>query len=208
MLFNSPILTRTFNMLTFPSSALPDLPPPLTLSSYKSIHLYTLTQIILATIIFIVSLTKAAPAFPIIIIVLVPVRLLLMGKLWRRDVLRYVDRWACMEGGPEDGGEGVGEGDVDDIGRLAEKDKVEEGKLEEGKVPEEKVEERKKEGGETSDIEREVGDVAGVRQDEQWTHRRSKNVNNSTDGIDVDAIGPIDDDAYRRNTVIREVNSG
>ena len=65
------------------------------------IHIYTITQIIVTTGIFIITLTKAGPAFPIIIIALVPVRLLLMNKLWSRDVLRYVDAWACRDGTPE-----------------------------------------------------------------------------------------------------------
>jgi hypothetical protein len=53
-------------------------------------------------VIFGVTLTKAAPAFPVMIIALVPVRLLLMKKIWRREVLRFVDAWACREGTPED----------------------------------------------------------------------------------------------------------
>ena len=52
--------------------------------------------------IFIVTLTKGAPAFPVIIIALVPTRLLLMKKLWSRETLRFVDAWACREGTPED----------------------------------------------------------------------------------------------------------
>ena len=53
-------------------------------------------------IIFIVTLTKGAPAFPVIVIALVPVRLLLMNRLWDRETLRFVDAWACKEGTPED----------------------------------------------------------------------------------------------------------
>ena len=52
--------------------------------------------------IFIVTLTKGAPAFPVIIIALVPMRLLLMNKMWHRDTLRSVDAWACRNGTPED----------------------------------------------------------------------------------------------------------
>lgn len=52
--------------------------------------------------IFIVTLTKGAPAFPVIIIALVPIRLLLMNKLWNRETLRFVDAWACRDGTPED----------------------------------------------------------------------------------------------------------
>lgn len=48
------------------------------------------------------TLTVAGPAFPIIIIALVPVRLLLMNKIWNRETLRFVDAWACRDGTPED----------------------------------------------------------------------------------------------------------
>lgn len=40
--------------------------------------------------------------FPVIIIALVPFRLLLMKRWWPREVLRFVDAWACREGTPED----------------------------------------------------------------------------------------------------------
>ncbi|KZF23001.1 hypothetical protein L228DRAFT_283061 [Xylona heveae TC161] len=73
-----------------------------TLSAYLPIHMYTLTQILVTAGIFIVTLTKGAPAFPIIIIALVPVRLLVMKYCWHREVLRYVDAWACKDGTPED----------------------------------------------------------------------------------------------------------
>ncbi|KAJ9639539.1 hypothetical protein H2199_006574 [Coniosporium tulheliwenetii] len=43
-----------------------------------------LTQIVVTTGIFIMTLTVAGPAFPIIIIALVPVRLLLMNRVWNR----------------------------------------------------------------------------------------------------------------------------
>lgn len=56
----------------------------------------------LTVVIFIVTLTKGAPAFPVIIIALVPARLLLMNKLWNRETLRFVDTWACRDGNPED----------------------------------------------------------------------------------------------------------
>ncbi|KAF1991078.1 hypothetical protein K402DRAFT_389282 [Aulographum hederae CBS 113979] len=95
----NPILFRTFYLLT-PPSELPKLPPAI--KSYIPIHIYTLVQIVVTTIIFIVTLTVAGPAFPIIIIALVPVRLLLMNRLWDREVLRYVDAWACRDGTPED----------------------------------------------------------------------------------------------------------
>ena len=103
----NPILYRTFYLLT-PPSELPTLPPsisnasPSTWRAYAPIHGYTLVQIIMTVIIFVVTLTKGAPAFPVIIIACVPARLLLMKKIWRREVLRFVDAWACREGTPED----------------------------------------------------------------------------------------------------------
>ena len=70
--------------------------------SYIPIHVYTILQIAMTVAIFIVTLTRAAPVFPVIIIALVPFRLLLMKKWWPREVLRFVDAWACREGTPED----------------------------------------------------------------------------------------------------------
>lgn len=64
--------------------------------------MYTIVQILVTIVVFIVTLTKGAPAFPIIIIALVPVRLLLMNKMWHRETLRFVDAWACRDGTPED----------------------------------------------------------------------------------------------------------
>lgn len=75
---------------------------PTAVKSYFGVHLYTIVQIVLTVIIFIVTLTKGAPAFPVIIIALVPARLLLMNKLWSRETLRFVDAWACRHGTPED----------------------------------------------------------------------------------------------------------
>lgn len=95
----NPILWRTFYLLT-PASELPPLPK--TLHNYWAIHAYTITQIVATVIIFIVTLTVAAPAFPVIIIALVPVRLLLMNRIWGRETLRFVDSWACRDGTPED----------------------------------------------------------------------------------------------------------
>ncbi|KAK4983836.1 hypothetical protein LTR50_006963 [Elasticomyces elasticus] len=95
----NPILYRTFYILT-PPSELPELPK--TVSSYWPVHAYTLTQIIMTIVIFIVTLTVAGPAFPVIIIALVPIRLLLMKKIWNRETLRFVDAWACRDGTPED----------------------------------------------------------------------------------------------------------
>jgi hypothetical protein len=59
-------------------------------------------QIVATCIIFAITLTKAGPIFPVIIILLVPIRLLVMNRIWNREVLRYVDAWACREGTPED----------------------------------------------------------------------------------------------------------
>ena len=61
-----------------------------------------MVQIVVTVIIFIVTLTKGAPVFPVVIIALVPLRLLLMKKMWNRETLRFVDAWACREGTPED----------------------------------------------------------------------------------------------------------
>ena len=103
----NPILFRFFYLLT-PPSELPPLPAaistanPPSWKSYAPIHGYTIVQIVVTMTIFVVTLTKAAPAFPVIIIALVPVRLLFMNKVWRREVLRFVDAWACREGTPED----------------------------------------------------------------------------------------------------------
>lgn len=96
---NSPILYRFFYLLT-PPSELPELPKAV--ASYWGVHVYTVVQIVVTVVIFIVTLTKGAPAFPVLIIALVPIRLLLMKKLWDRETLRFVDAWACREGTPED----------------------------------------------------------------------------------------------------------
>lgn len=79
---------------------MPKLPP--NVRSYLPIHLYTATQIVVTVIIFVVTLTVAGPAFPIIIIALVPLRLLLINRIWNRETLRFVDAWACRDGTPED----------------------------------------------------------------------------------------------------------
>ncbi|KAH7265067.1 uncharacterized protein BKA55DRAFT_502165 [Fusarium redolens] len=94
----NPILERVVNLLTPPS----DLPPLPDNVSWFGIHMYTITQIIMTGIVFGVTLTVAAPAFPLIIIALVPVRLSLMNRVWSRETLRLVDGWACREGKPED----------------------------------------------------------------------------------------------------------
>jgi hypothetical protein len=94
----NPILKRTFWMLTPPS----ELPPlPAKIKSSWPIHAYTLFEIAMTVIVFVVTLTKGGPAFPVIIIALVPFRLLAMSRIWPREVLRFVDRWACREGCPE-----------------------------------------------------------------------------------------------------------
>ncbi|KAJ5280113.1 hypothetical protein N7478_005485 [Penicillium angulare] len=113
----NPILYRTFYLLT-PPSELPPLPQslhskstPVTETtgdtsprnpSYLPVHLYTLLQIVITVVIFILTLTRGAPAFPVLIIALVPFRLLVMNKWWPREALRFVDAWACREGTPED----------------------------------------------------------------------------------------------------------
>ena len=96
---SSPILQRCFYLLT-PRSELPDLPKGV--KSYWSIHSYTVVQIFMTVVVFIVTLTKGAPAFPVIIIALVPIRLSLMNRLWHKETLRHVDAWACRAGSPED----------------------------------------------------------------------------------------------------------
>ena len=111
----SPILHRTLNILTPPS----DLPPlPASVPSYLGIHMYTLTQIAITTVIFIVSLTKGAPAFPLLIIAFVPIRLLVAKRVWKRSTLRAVDRWACREGGPEEDDDDDDVEDVEDQGEV------------------------------------------------------------------------------------------
>ena len=94
----NPVLDRIWNLLT-PISELPTLPQGAT---WLGVHTYTITQLIMTGIVFGVTLTIAAPGFPIIIIILVPVRLLLMNKIWSRQTLRYVDSWATRDGKPED----------------------------------------------------------------------------------------------------------
>lgn len=101
----NPILERVANLLT-PPSALPPLPQGVT---WRGVHGYTLTQIVLTGVVFGVTLTVAAPAFPLVIIALVPIRLTFMNRVWSRETLRMVDGWACRDGKPEDGPEEEGE---------------------------------------------------------------------------------------------------
>lgn len=88
----SPVLYRTFCILT-PPSELPRLPEGI--GSYLPIHLYTGLQIAVTVAIFIITLTKAGPVFPIIILALVPFRLRVMNRIWTKETLCYVDAWAC-----------------------------------------------------------------------------------------------------------------
>ncbi|OAA33923.1 Bicarbonate transporter, eukaryotic [Beauveria brongniartii RCEF 3172] len=94
----NPILPRVAKLLT-PSSELPPLAFNVT---WLGMHTFTVTQIILTGIVFGVTLTVAAPAFPLIIIALVPLRLALMNKVWSQETLRAVDGWACRPDKPED----------------------------------------------------------------------------------------------------------
>ncbi|ROT34744.1 hypothetical protein SODALDRAFT_318221 [Sodiomyces alkalinus F11] len=94
----NPILARIGHLLT-PCSDLPPLPRGAT---WLGVHTYTITQLILTGVVFGVTLTVAAPGFPIIIVVLVPVRLFVMNRIWSRETLRHVDGWATREGKPED----------------------------------------------------------------------------------------------------------
>ncbi|RDA94702.1 hypothetical protein CP533_6712 [Ophiocordyceps camponoti-saundersi (nom. inval.)] len=94
----NPILFRVAHLLT-PPSDLPALPRAV---SWLAVHGFTLTQIALTGAVFAMTLTVAAPAFPLVIVALVPVRLTLMGRIWSRETLRFVDGWACRPGKPED----------------------------------------------------------------------------------------------------------
>ncbi|TWU74401.1 hypothetical protein ED733_002854 [Metarhizium rileyi] len=94
----NPVLDRVFQLLT-PAAELPGLPNGVT---WPGVHSYTVTQIVLTGIVFGVTLTVAAPAFPLVIIALVPLRLTLMKRIWSRETLTLVDGWACRPGKPED----------------------------------------------------------------------------------------------------------
>ncbi|POR39282.1 Uncharacterized protein TPAR_00511 [Tolypocladium paradoxum] len=95
----NPILARIVHLLT-PWPELPALPGG---ASWLGVHCYTITQVVLTGVVFGITLTVAAPAFPLVIIALVPLRLSLMGRMWSRETLRAVDGWACRPGRPEDG---------------------------------------------------------------------------------------------------------
>lgn len=79
-----------------PTSELPKLQYPN--ATYRGEHAYTLLQIVLTAGIFAITFTPGAPVFPIIIVMLVPVRLRLMSKFWNVDTLKGVDSWACRPG--------------------------------------------------------------------------------------------------------------
>ena len=81
----NPILYRFLDLLT-PTSTLPRLPEGV--HSYRGIHLYSLLQVIVTGAIFAVTLTPAAPVFPIIIVILVPIRLKIMNRYWDRNTLK------------------------------------------------------------------------------------------------------------------------
>jgi hypothetical protein len=84
----NPIPQRIAYLVT-PIDDMPDLPSG---ASWSGVHAYTLSQIVLTGIVFgVVTLPVAAPAFPIIIIILVPVRLKVMNKIWTRKTLTGVD---------------------------------------------------------------------------------------------------------------------
>ncbi len=84
-----------------PPSELPRLPEGI--GSYLPIHLYTALQIAVTVAIFIITLTKAGPVFPIIILALVPFRLRVMNRIWTKETLGYVDAWACRGDTPREG---------------------------------------------------------------------------------------------------------
>lgn len=94
----NPILERVGHLAT-PRSRLPDLPPGAT---WAGVHTYTTTQLALTGVVFGVTLTVAAPAFPLIVMALVPVRLSLVNRVWGRETLKRVDGWACRGGSPEE----------------------------------------------------------------------------------------------------------
>ncbi|RGP67858.1 hypothetical protein FSPOR_5693 [Fusarium sporotrichioides] len=92
----NPILERVVNLLTAPSD-LPELPTGVT---WLGIHMYTITQIVMTGIVFGVTLTVAAPAFPLIIIALVPIRLSVMNRIWSPDLKLRPEAQQLMEQHP------------------------------------------------------------------------------------------------------------
>ncbi|KAF8462039.1 HCO3 transporter family-domain-containing protein [Kalaharituber pfeilii] len=81
----NPILYRFLDVLT-PSGDLPTLPEGI--GRYRGIHIYTLLQIVVTGVIFAITFTPAAPVFPVIIVMLVPIRLKIMNKFWGSETLR------------------------------------------------------------------------------------------------------------------------
>ena len=88
----NPILQRVFHALSSPSD-LPPLPPQV--SNWRAVHGYTITQVTITAVIFAITLTKAAPAFPLLVIACVPARLFIMNHIWNKETLDFVDKWAC-----------------------------------------------------------------------------------------------------------------
>ncbi|SMQ48587.1 unnamed protein product [Zymoseptoria tritici ST99CH_3D7] len=93
-LFTNPILSRTLDLLT-PVRHLPKLPPGI--ARYRPIHGYTLFQVVIAIAVFVVTLTPAAPGFPVIIAALVPFRVLVMPKIWHPATLAHLDKWSYRD---------------------------------------------------------------------------------------------------------------
>ncbi|KAL7270188.1 hypothetical protein RUND412_007116 [Rhizina undulata] len=89
----NPILFR-------PESELPPLPNGI--QGYKGIHVYTLLQIVITAGIFVITFTPGAPVFPVIVVLLVPIRLKIMNRFWSIQTLNFVDSWACKEGDFDD----------------------------------------------------------------------------------------------------------
>lgn len=50
--------------------------------------MYTLLQIVVTAGVFAITFTPGAPVFPVIIVLLVPIRLNLMNKWWSRETLK------------------------------------------------------------------------------------------------------------------------
>lgn len=76
---------------------------------YIPLHIFTALQLVITIGIFIMTLSNtAAPAFPLVIVLLVPLRLMVMGRVYERmwgsirgkSVLAFVDAWACRDGAP------------------------------------------------------------------------------------------------------------
>ncbi|KAF3902168.1 hypothetical protein ABW21_db0206250 [Orbilia brochopaga] len=82
-----------------PPSELPDLSRE-GIPNYWGTHTYTIAQLVITGIVFGVTFTPAAPCFPVIIILFVPIYLKLSPRIWSRYVLNKVDSWACREGDP------------------------------------------------------------------------------------------------------------